>query len=124
AARDRRSAGFRQRSVLLVVVLGSAYLRPTTRFTGKFRRLTAPGLGLWPITRPGCLERARRMVPTLQCALRMRTRARPSVSPTTLGTRQRTGGGGGGGGGGRGGGGGGGGGGVGVGGGRGGGVGW
>jgi hypothetical protein len=45
----------------------SAYLRPTTRFTFVPWALTAPGLGLWPITRPARVERARRMRPTEQC---------------------------------------------------------
>src|SRR5439155_5594913 len=94
---EMRSAGFRRRSVCCRGV-GFAYLRPTTRFTGKFRVLVTPALGLWLITRPGRFERARRTVPTLQCALRIRVRARPRVSPITLGTRQRTVGGGGGGG--------------------------
>ena len=58
--------------------------------TGKPRRLTVPGAGLCLITRPGRLERARRMRPTEQFARRIRTRARPSGRPITRGTRQRT----------------------------------
>src|SRR5438874_13451389 len=75
------------------------YLRPTTRLTLKPRAWCVPALGLCPMTRPTRLERARRMRPTEQCALRIFVFARASFSPITLGTVQRTGGAGGGGGG-------------------------
>ena len=64
---------------------------------------TAPGLGLWPMTRPARRERTRRTLPTEQWRLRIRCFARPRGRPITPGTR-RTGGGGEGGGGGGGGG--------------------
>ena len=72
--------------------------RPTSRLTGKPLRLTAPGLGLCPITRPRSdrLVRTRRTRPTEQLALRIRCLAWPSLNPSTRGTRQRAGGGGGG----------------------------
>ena len=48
--------------------------RPTSRLTGKPLRLTAPGLGLCPMTRPRSdrLVRTRRTLPTEQLALRIR----------------------------------------------------
>ena len=66
------------------------YPRPTSRLTGKPRRLTAPGLGLCPMTRPRSdrLVRTRRTRPTEQLALRIRCLALPSLSPITRGTRR------------------------------------
>ena len=67
------------------------YLRPTSRLTGKPLRLTAPGRGLCPMTRPRSerLVRTRRTRPTEQLALRIRCLAAPSRNPMTRGTRQR-----------------------------------
>ena len=62
---------------------GRAYPRPTSRLTGKPLRLTAPGLGLCPMTRPRSdrLVRTRRTRPTEQLALRIRCLAWPSLQP-------------------------------------------
>src|SRR4029079_12256263 len=81
-----------------LVAVSDCYLRPITSLTGKPRGLTLSALGLWPITRPGRLERARRMRPTEQCALRIRVFALASLRPIALGTWQRSAGGPGGGG--------------------------
>jgi hypothetical protein len=71
----------------------SRYRRPTTRLTRKPRRRTAPARGFCRITRARSerLERARRTVPTVQVRARIRALARGSRSPSTFGTRQRTG---------------------------------
>jgi hypothetical protein len=62
--------------------------------TGKLRRLSEPGRGDWPMTRPRSdrLDRACRTLPTEQWAARIFCFAIPSRSPSSLGTRQRTGG--------------------------------